>query len=267
MLEAIKYILKEHINNRKMILKLAIISMGKQTIRTTFGFLWVYIHDILYFSAYILFRILVAGNEKVEGMNNVVYLITGLIPWFFMSEVLNLGSHAIKSNKGIINSIKFPISVISTIEVLSIFFKRILTFALILIVIIFYRYMGQFNILLFLYYLICMLILMWAINFLVSPFVAISADFTQVYLAINRVLMYLLPIIWSFEKISKYYYLSIILKINPMGYVISGFRDAFVLNNLPDMIYTLYFWICVCILICIGSFVQHSLRKYYSDFI
>lgn len=266
MLDAIKYIVSEHKTNKDMILKLSLINIGKQTIRTTLGPLWVYIHDILYFSVFILFRILLAGNGNIEGMNNLVYLITGLVPWFFMSEVLNLGANAIKNNSGIIKSIKFPVSIIPTIEVLAIFLKRILTFILIFIVIIYYGYISKFNIILFIYYILCMFILMWSINFLICPFVAISADFNQVYLAINRVLMYSLPVIWSFENIVEYKWLTVLLRINPMVYVINGFRNAFFLGGMPDIMYTFYFFGCVLFLFCTGSLVQYRLRKYYSDF-
>lgn len=267
MIEAIKEVYQEHTEYKRMILKLAIDNMSRQTIRTTLGVWWVYIHDILYFTVFILFRILMAGNGFVEGMHSVVYLITGLVPWFFMSEVLNTGSNAIKSNKGIIHSIKFPVSVLPTIDVLAIFFKRISTFVLVFVVVIYYGYISQFNLILFIYYILCMFILMWVINILVSALVAVSGDFNQIYLAINRVLMFSLPIIWSFQNIQEYKKLDIILRINPMVYVINGFRNAFVLGKAPSLTYTIYFWICIIILFSCGSLVQHRLRKYYADFV
>lgn len=267
MRDAISYVYNEHKNNLDMIIKLAITNMSKQTIRTTLGVWWVYIHDILYFSVFILFRILMAGNGHIEGMHSVVYLITGLVPWFFMNEVLNTGSNAIKVNKGIIQSIKFPTSVLPTIEVLAIFFKRIFTFILVFVVEIYYGYIGEFNLILFVYYVICMFILMWAINLSICALVAVSGDFNQIYLAITRVLMFSLPIIWSFENIMDYKVLSILLRFNPMVYIIHGFRNAFVLGQAPDCLYTIYFWLCTAILTSCGCLVQYKLRKYYADFV
>lgn len=266
MIKAIKYVFDEHKKNIDTIIKLAVVNMSKQTIRTTLGVWWVYIHDILYFSVFILFRILMAGNGYVEGMHSVVYLITGLIPWFFMNEVLNSGTNAIKGNKGIIQSIKFPTSILPTIEVLAIFFKRVFTFILVFVVIFYYGYIRQFNLFLFIYYLICMLILMWAINLSICALVAVSGDFNQIYLAFTRVLMFSLPIIWSFQNIIQYKVLTILLRLNPMVYVINGFRNAFVLGKEPNSIYTLYFWTCILMLIGCGSLVQYKLRKYYADF-
>lgn len=266
MRKAIKYVYYEHRKNLEMILKLAVTNMTKQTIRTTLGVWWVYVHDILYFTVYVIFRILMAGNGQVENMHSVVYLMTGLVPWFFMNEVLNTGSNAIKMNKGIIQSIKFPISIFPTIEVLAIFFKRIFTFIMIFVVDIYYGYIGQFNLILFIYYVLCMFILMWAINLVTSAFVAISGDFNQVYIAITRVLMFSLPIIWSFENIASYKMFNWGLRLNPMVYVINGFRNAFVLGQAPDLIYTVYFWLCILIVTSCGCLIQYKLRKYYADF-
>ena len=162
MFESVRFVAREHIDNKALIFKLAKNNMSKQTIRTTLGVWWVYIHDILYFSVMILFRVLMAGNGKIEGMNAVVYLMIGLIPWFFMNEVLGIGSNAIKVNKAIIQSIKFPISIIPTIEVTAIFLKRILTFLMIFFVVFYYGYIKNFNpFLLFISIEVCILCYMY----------------------------------------------------------------------------------------------------------
>jgi teichoic acid transport system permease protein len=76
-----------------------------------------------------------------------------------------------------------------------------------------------------------------------------------------------MPIIWSFESIRHIPWALYILKLNPMVYIIGGFRDAFVLGNAPDPEYTIYFWAVCILMFALGSTVQHRLRKYYSDFI
>ena len=73
MLNAIIYVIREHIKNKELIFKLAAINMKKQTLRTALGSLWLYLHDIVYFSVFVLFRILMAGGGGSGGINNVVY--------------------------------------------------------------------------------------------------------------------------------------------------------------------------------------------------
>jgi len=213
-----------------------------------------------------MFRLLISGYGDIMGMNSIVYLLTGLIPWFFISDVLNQGSRSIKNNKGIVQSLRFPIVVLPTIEVLSIFIRRYFTFFILLIVNTVFGYLRYFNIILFIYYMICMLVLMICMNLVLSAFVAVSEDFHQLYLAIVRVMIYSLPIMWSFEKVNSLVAM-ILLRINPMVYVIMGFREAFVLGDRPNSIYTLYFWVSILVIGLTGCFVQNKLKRYYADFV
>jgi teichoic acid transport system permease protein len=207
-----------------------------------------------------------AGKGQIDGINNVVFLITGLIPWFFISEVLGVVSCSIKSSKSIITSIKFPVSVLPTIELIGIFLKRIWTFLFIFAVAIFYGYLSNINLFLVLYYTFAMLALMFVIMLPITAFIAVSSDFQQLYLVVIRVFLYTMPIVWGFKHIREYTTLCKVVKLNPMVYILNGYRSAFVYGNMPSLIYTVYFWVFVLIFFVLGCFVQYKLKRYYSDF-
>lgn len=267
MIKAVSFVFKEHKNNLYRIWHLSKSHMKKQTIRTSLGIGWIFIHDLIYFAVFTIFRYLLSGGAQVEGMNFIVYLITGLVPWFFMSEVLNNGTNAIKANGAIITSLRFPITVIPTIEVMAIFLKRLFTLIVAFGISAGFGYISSFRPMLFIYYFFSMLILMVFYNLIVSAFVAISEDFNQLYLAIVRVIFFSLPVIWSFESVAHIPWAIYLLKLNPMVYIINGFRDAFVLGNTPDLQYTIYFWGLCLVMFVAGCIVQYRLRKYYSDYI
>jgi teichoic acid transport system permease protein len=258
--------LKEHTDNIYRIWQLGKNHMRKQTIRTTLGLGWVFIRDMIYFSVFLGFRYLMAGGGKMDGMNLIVYLATGLVPWFFMNEVLTAGSNAIVANKAIVLSIQFPIGILPTVEVLAIFMKRMFTLLFIFVPVIIFGHFKDINLLLFLYYFVSMFILMVVINQPLSAFIAISQDFEQLYTAIVRIMVFSMPIIWSFEYIAGKAWLMLLLKLNPMVYIIMGFRDALVLGEMPDLEYTIYFWCAVLAIYAVGSFAQFKLKKYYADF-
>ncbi len=266
MLKAIRFVCKEHFDNMNIIAKMSLVSMKKQTLRTSLGVLWLYIHDFVYFFVFLLFRILMAGKGKIDGINNVVFLITGLIPWFFISEVLGVVSCSIKSNKAIITSIKFPVTILPTIELLGIFFKRIWTFLFIFAIAIYFGYFHNINIWLFLYYTLSMIVLMFVIMLPITAFIAVSSDFQQLYLVVIRVFLYTMPIVWGFKHITQYTTLCKIVKLNPMVYILNGYRSAFVYGNMPSPIYSLYFWGFITVVFVLGCFIQFKLRRYYSDF-
>ena len=266
MIESFLYIIKEHKVNARLIIKMAFMNTEKQTVRSSLGLLWTYFHDIIYVLVFIMFKLLMSGNGKVMGMNGIVYVITGMIPWFFINDVLNQGSMAIRNNKGIVQSIRFSVPILPTIEVLSIFLKRIVSYAMIFGVVIDFGYIRYFNLGLFLYYIVCSLALTISLNLVISAFVAISDDFRQLYSAFVRVLIYTMPILWDFSRVHSVL-ANVLLRVNPMVYVIKGFRDAFVLGTTQNIWYSVYFWGCVAVLFGIGSFVQFKLKKYYADFV
>lgn len=269
MFESVRFTISEYIKNRKLLWKLAYVHMSQNTVRSTWGVAWVYVHDILYFTAFVFFRILLTGNSHVDGMHGVEYLMTGLVPWLLISEVLNAAVNAIRTNKVIIQSIKFPIIILPGVEVWAIFMKRLPTFLFMVITSIYYGHLFNMNPLMILYYTFATLALLFAITLLFSAVIAVSDDFHQIYTAVMKVMFFALPIMWNFHTLegTKYSYWGRILKLNPLIYVIEGFRDSFARGMTNSLFYTCYFWCFVLIVFLMGCFVQKRLQKFYSDFI
>ncbi len=208
-----------------------------------------------------------SGSGQVEGMNFILYLMVGIIPWNFMSECINGGVSAIKSSKGILSSIKFPIVILPTVDVLAIFIKRLFTLLVLGIVIYIFGDLRDITWWMFIYYFITMFIFMCIWNLIFSSLVAISNDFEQLYRAFTSILFFTMPILWSFEILKDSPDIIMLLRINPFVYIIEGFRDACVSGILPNLQYTLYFWSVTIIMFCIGSILQYKLKSHYIDLI
>lgn len=241
--------------------------MNLQTLRTSLGIGWVFCRDIVYFVAFIIFRYLMSGSGSIEGMNFILYLLLGMIPWNFMNECINGGTMAIKNNKQILASIKFPVVILPTIEVIAIFMKRLFTLLILFIVILIFGDLYNITWWMLVYYFISMFIFMVIWNLILSSLVAISNDFEQLYKAFTSILFYSLPIMWSIEILEGHQFFVMLIHLNPLVYIIEGFRDACQTGMLPDLGYTFYFWGISGILFCIGSILQYKLRRHYVDLI
>ena len=260
-------VFNEHCVNLKRIFSLGLSHAKKQTHRTSLGMGWLIIRDIINFASFIAFRTLMSGSREVDGMHFIVYIITGSVPWSFMNEVITGGAQAIKNNAILVKSIVFPSSIIPTIDVIAILFKKFFAFIIPFIVILIFGNISLFNPLLYIYYTLAMILFMVSYNLVFSAFNAVSVDFTQFYLSLTKLFFFMMPIIWSFDRLSSWPWLIRILKLNPMVYIITGFRDAFVHGTPPDLWYSIYFW-CACIAIfMIGAYIQSKMAKYYSDFL
>ncbi len=265
--ESIRYIWDEHFKNKERINSIAVETMKQQTLRTSLGLGWVFIRDIVYIVAFTLFRYLMSGSGEIEGMNFVLFLMVGFIPWNFMNECINGGIMAIKSNKFIFSSISFPVVIMSTIEILAIFLKRMFTLILLFILIYIFGDLKDVTWWMFIYYFAAMFLLMCIWNLIFSAIIAISNDFEQLYKAATSILFFIMPIMWSFEIIRPYPWIVRLVKLNPFVYVIEGFRDACLSGQLPDLWYTVYFWGLCFIMFCIGSILQYKLKSHFTDLI
>lgn len=267
LLNSLNYLFEEHKKMKDKMLSLSIENMHQQTLRTTLGIGWVFIRDIVYYVAFIMFRFLMSGGGEVEGINFVLFLMVGLIPWNFMNECISGGVMAIKGNKYMFASIKFPIVVLPTIEVIAIFMKRSFTLLILFFIVFMFGDLRSITYWMVIYYFFCMFALMVVWNFIFSALVAISNDFEQMYRAITSVLIFTMPIMWSFEVLKNQPNIIRLFKLNPFVYIIEGFRAAACTGILPDLEYTIYFWCINLILLIIGAVLQYKLRRHFVDLI
>ncbi len=261
------YIYNEHKENIENIPTLAIKNMHQQTLRTSLGIGWTFIRDLVYFSSFIIFRFLMAGSGTIEGMNFVLFMMVALIPWNFMNECINGAVGAIKDNKSVLSSMKFPVLILPTVEVMSIFLKRLFTLIIMFFVVLKFGDVRQITLWLFLYYFISMFIFMCIWNLIFSSLVAISNDFEQLYRAGMSIIFFTMPIMWSFEILQGQPWIIRIFKLNPFVYLIEGLRASCYSGVLPDLGYTIYFWGLSIVLLVIGCVLQYKLKNHYIDLI
>lgn len=82
------------------------------------GILWSFLNPLLQVVVYwIVFPYLF--GRGATGENYLVYLITGIIPWTFFANSINIGTGSIKANAGIIKKVYFPREIIPLSQVLS----------------------------------------------------------------------------------------------------------------------------------------------------
>ena len=163
---------------------------------------------------------------------------------------------------------KFPITIIPTYEMLGIFLKRAISYALIFTILAFLGYLKTLHVGLLIYYTFSLLVLCMVFNVVISPLRAISKDFEQLYKAFLKILFFLVPVLWQFDQVEAINpTIAMLLKINPIPYVMEGFRDAFYYGTAPKLYYTLYFWGFNLLFFTLGITMTHRLKKYFDDWV
>ena len=73
------------------------------------------------------------------------------------------------------------------------------------------------------------------------------------------------PIIWSYVIIPDNY--QWIVKLNPVFYIIEGYRDSFINKQwfFEQPVLTAYFWCVTLGMLCIGNIVFKKMRPHFAD--
>lgn len=198
----------------------------------------------------------------------IFWLISGFIIWTFFYQATIQGSKSIYSRLRMLSKMNFPMSVIPNIVIFSQFYIHL--FLLIITIIIFQIAGFYINIYFFqlIYFMFATFCLIFSIALITSTFSTIIRDVHMFINATLRMLLYLSPILWQMTILDDP--LPMIMKLNPLYYLIEGYRAAlFGLEwyFIEHWQYTLYFWGLVIVLFLFGSLIHVKFRRHFIDYL
>lgn len=260
-------ILKEHVEYRQQIFKLAKADLIKTYRGAALGWSWAIIKPaVTIFVYWFAFSIGLRAGRDVSGYPFFLWLIAGTIPWFYMSDMLTAGTDSIRKYSYLVTKMKFPVSTIPTFVSIS---KLAVNLILILIMIVLFALFGFFP---DIYYLqlivyIFMGFIFWTIWALfASLLAAISKDFSNLVKSFVTAVFWLSGILWNAETITVPW-IKKLLMLNPVTYLINGYRNCLI-NKIwfweqPKRL--MYFCIITLILLVLALWAYRKVRKEIPD--
>lgn len=211
-----------------------------------------------------------ADIEVIPGMNVpfIYWLLGGFIVWNFFYQSTIQGSKSIYSRLRIVSKMNFPLSVIPNIDVFSQFFLHIIMVTITFFIFQLSGYTATVYFLQLFYFNFAALSLIFSISLITSTLSTMVRDVHMFLNSILRMLLYLSPILWQVTILEEP--LPIILKLNPLYYLIEGYRSAFFGLDWYFIVhwrYSLYFWFVVTVLFLIGSALHVKFRRYFIDYL
>ena len=115
--------------------------------------------------------------------------------------------------------------------------------------------------------MICMVALVAALSFITAPIIIFFRDLGNIIGIVLQFGMWLTPIMWNIDTMDISDKIKLLFKLNPMYYIVQGYRDCMIYNRLfyEHIILTVYFWIVVIVLSVVGSFVYKRLKLHFAD--
>ena len=114
-------LMKEIVKRRKMILDLSKADFRKRFVGSYFGVVWMFLQPLVTVVIY-WFIFGDFGMKTVPPVPNasyVVWLVPGLVPWFFYSEALNCITGCLQEYNYLVKKVVFQVEVLPLITLLS----------------------------------------------------------------------------------------------------------------------------------------------------
>ncbi len=251
--------------NRKLIFKLAKNDFKTRFAGSYLGIVWAFIQPIVTVVVYwFVFQVGLRSGD-VGDFPFVLWLIAGLVPWFFFSEALNSGTNALMEYNFLVKKVVFKISILPIIKIISAFFVHAFFLIFTLVLYSCYGYFPDIYSVQVLYYTFCMFMLVLGLSYATCSIVIFFRDLTQIINIILQVGVWMTPIMWQIDILPAN--LHFIFKLNPMFYVVNGYRNALIYKAWfwNDFYSTAYFWIITAALFGIGALTFKKLKVHFAD--
>jgi len=260
----IKDTLYEQFRNRRLVWSLAKSDFRNKYVGSYFGFLWEVVTPLsMIFVFWFVFDFAMHSNAP-DGSPFLLWLIVGLIPWFFFSDAWTTATSAFVQYSFLVKKMVFKTELLPAVKVLSSLFTSFIFHVFLIIVLIYYSAGDSFASLAVLYYLGCAFVLALGLSFLTSTITVFFKDMRQIVGIVLLFGLYLTPILWSESFIDMD--VSLLLQVNPMNYVVEGYRSCLISGTLDiDPVSTAIFWTITLAILIVGVRVYGKLRPHFSD--
>ena len=227
------------------------------------GLLWVFIQPLVTIT--VLWFVFDVGFKArpVRDIPFILWLMAGMIPWFFVSEAVLSGTTSVVDQSFLVKKVVFRVSILPVVQLLSALLVPAFFLLLMGLVCWGYGYPPTFRMLGVLYFTLAAAILVLGLTWLTSALCVFIRDVTQIVSIIVQLLFWLTPIFWSITTVPEKYLM--VLALNPVYYITEGYRSCFVNGSLPSLGWSLYYWFFALATMLVGAIVFRRLRRHFAD--
>lgn len=265
-------IFKNIISSRKLTWQLS-----KNDFRTKFagsylGTFWAFIQPII---TVLVYWFVFEKGLKAGGVNTrdgiavpfVLWLVAGLVPWFFFQDAINGGTNALIEYSYLVKKVVFKIDILPIVKIMSASFIHAFFVLFTLVLYLCYGMLDSIYAIQVIYYSIALFLLSAGIVYITCSLVVFFRDLTQIVNIVLQIGMWMTPIIWNIDTMPLSPMWIRLFKLNPVFYVVSGYRDALIDKvwfwEKPGL--TIYYWIVTALMFLIGTKLFNKLKVHFAD--
>ena len=259
----------ELFHSRKLIARLAVNDFKKRYAGSYMGVIWAFVQPVVTVLLYwLVFDVLFQTRAQMAGNVNVPYVLfltTGLTPWFFFMESLNAGTTALIEYNYLVKKVVFKISILPLIKVISALFVHLAFIVLMLAVSCAYGFYPTVYLLQLPYYLLCVFVFVLALCYTTCAVQVFFRDLAQIISILLQLLQWATPILWSVTMVPERF--RTLIRLNPLVYIVNGYRESVYGSTwfFEHRVSTPCFWLATLVLFYIGTKVFKRSKIHFAD--
>lgn len=264
----------ELIQNRALIMQLARNDFKTKYAGSVFGIVWAFIQPAITIIVYWFVFQIGLGAQDVTAVTGVTYpfvlwLICGLVPWFFFQDTLVGGTNALLEYTYLVKKVVFKISILPIVKEISALFVHLFFILLMLVLFTLSGHFPDLYVLQVFYYSLCLFLYSLGVCYATCSIVVFFRDLTQIISIIIQIQVWMTPIMWNIDNMSARMpgWLITVFKLNPIFYIVNGYRDA-MMNKVwfwERFDLTFYFWGVTAVFFVVGAFIFKRLKGHFAD--
>ncbi len=269
MLATLREIFQENWMWRRQILNLAVIDLRKRVRGAVLGWTWLFVKPLVYILVFwFALELGLRASSTTGDYPYILWLASGIIPWFFMQSMLNTGSDIYRRYPFLVNRIHFPLSAISNFYALAEFIIFLCLMAgLLLVCLVAGVQLTVYALQLPLIWV--MMMFFWVcFSVMTSALSAISKDFSNLLKAFSTPLFWVSGVIYNVANLDIPL-LHQIMAFNPITFFVTANRaalcDKFWIWDKPEFLLPFLLVFALTALAALRNY--HKLRKDVADVI
>ena len=252
-------------NNKNLIWNLSKNDFKTKYAGSYLGITWAFVQPVVTVLVYWFVFQVGFRSVPIQNVPYILWLVAGIVPWFFFNEAILNSMNSMLEYSYLVKKVVFKISILPIVKIISSLFVHLFFVAFTLLLFVLYGFMPHIYMLQALYYTICTFALVLALAYSTCAIVIFFRDLGQIVGIFLQVGMWMTPIMWAYTMVPERF--QWVLKINPMYYIVEGYRDSFI-NKVwfwERYNQTIYFWAITAGLFIIGTVIFKKLKVHFAD--
>jgi ABC-type polysaccharide/polyol phosphate export permease len=224
--------------NHSLVYQLVRRDFEQRYVGSIVGWVWGLVHPLVLLGVYTFvfvyaFQMRLPPEEVTDSYP--VFLFAGMLPWLLFSETLQRSASSLVEYTNLIKKSVFPAEVVPLSILLSTLISHFLAMALLLVVVALWLHPLGLAVLVLPLYLLLLGLLSLGLAWMAAGLHVYVRDTAQVLTVVLTAWFWLTPI-FLFEDMFVSRFdgrLNLLLKLNPLVYVVRGYRESILGNQFP----------------------------------